>query len=195
MFKPHTTVVILGVLATSFTLTGCSMNGMDMGGGSSSGSPSASADNFNNADVTFAMEMSAHHQQAIEMAQLVLDKSGIDPKVTTLAQDIKAAQDPEIQQMKSWLAGWGQKTDAMSGMDHSGMLMPASDMTALEEAAGLDASKLFLTQMTAHHTSAIEMAKTEVDKGKNADAVALAKRIIDAQTAEISKMSDILAKL
>ena len=129
------------------------------------------------------------------MSQMLLDKSDIDPRVVTLAQDIKAAQGPEIKQMKSWLSDWGQKSDSMSGMDMSGTLMSDSDMNDLKSSTGLAASKLFLTQMTVHHKSALIMAKTEVDSGKNADAVKLAKDIISTQTTEITKMSNILTSL
>jgi uncharacterized protein (DUF305 family) len=192
MFKPRTAMAIAGALAVSLALSACSTGANS---GSTSSSSSSASTKFNTEDVNFATDMTAHHQQAIEMAQMVLDKSGIDPRVSTLAQNIKAAQGPEIKQMKSWLAEWGQNSDSMSGMDMSGTLMSDSDMKALEESAGLDASKLFLTQMTTHHKSAVTMATTEVDKGKNTGAVALAKKIIAAQTAEISTMSDILATL
>ena len=129
------------------------------------------------------------------MSQMLLDKSAIDPRVVALAQEIKAAQGPEIKQMKSWLSDWGQKSTGMSGMDMGGMLMSDGDMKSLQSSTGLAASKLFLTQMTVHHTSALVMAKTEVDSGKYADAVKLAKNIISTQTTEITKMSDILATL
>lgn len=185
-------IVIAGVLAAALTLSACSTGANS---GSTSSSSLSASTKFNTADVTFATGMAAHHEQAIQMAQMLLDKSGIDPRVTTLAQNIKAAQGSEMKQMKSWLAEWGQKSDSMSGMDMSGTLMSDSDMKALNGSAGLDASKLFLTQMTTHHKSAVTMATTEVDKGKNADAVALANKIIAAQTAEISIMRDILATL
>ena len=126
---------------------------------------------------------------------MLLDKSAIDARVVTLAQAIKAAQGPEIKQMKSWLSDWGQKLDSMSGMDMSGTLMSDADMNALKSSTGLAASKLFLTQMTVHHKSALVMAKTEVDSGKNAEAVTLAKNIISTQTTEITQMSEILASL
>ena len=141
------------------------------------------------------MDMIDHHQQAIDMAQMVLDKTGIDPRVTTLAQNIKAAQGPEIATMKSWLAGWGQKSDGMSDMNHGGMLMSDSDMAALKAATGLAASKLFLEQMTTHHQGAIDMAKTERTEGTSSVAKVLAQKIIDAQTAEITQMSGILTTL
>ena len=46
--------------------------------------------------------------------------------------------------------------------------------------------------MIKHHTGAVEMATTEQSDGKNADAVALAKKIEAAQTAEIAHMKDLL---
>ena len=51
---------------------------------------------------------------------------------------------------------------------------------------------MFLTMMIEHHTGAIEMAKTEQSKGKNADAKALAKEIEAAQTTEIAEMKKML---
>jgi uncharacterized protein (DUF305 family) len=68
----------------------------------------------------FAQHMIPHHQQAIEMSDIVLAKQGIDPRVVDLANKIKAAQGPEIEQMKSWLNQWGMPTmsmmPGMSGM-------------------------------------------------------------------------------
>ncbi len=191
MYKPRKTLVIIAILGSAITLSACS-TAADSG---TTGSSSSSSSSFNTADVSFATDMAAHHQQAVEMSQMILDKNDIDSRVVALAKDIKAAQGPEIDQMKSWLSDWGQKPDSRSGMDMSGTLMSDSDMTDLKNASGLTASKLFLTQMTTHHKSAIVMAKTELDAGKNADAIALAKKIISAQTTEITTMSDILSTL
>ncbi len=196
MLKSRTTIAIVGLLAASLTLAACSTGGIDAGGGASSSvPPSNSSARFNDADISFAMAMVVHHQQAIDMAQLVLDKKDINPRVTTLAKDIKAAQGPEIEKMNSWLKDWGSSSTGMSGMDNGGMLMSDGDMAALKAANGVPADKLFLQQMTIHHKGAIGMATTELKDGKNPDALALAQTIIDAQTAEIAQMSDILATL
>jgi uncharacterized protein (DUF305 family) len=191
MYTPRKIFVILAIVGSAVTVSACSTAATPGTTGSSSSASAA----FTKADVSFATDMSAHHQQAVEMSQMLLDKSDIDPRVVTLAQEIKAAQGPEIKQMKSWLSDWGQKPDSMSGMDMGGTLMSDSDMNDLKSSTGLAASKLFLTQMTVHHKSALVMAKTEVDSGKNADAVTLAKNIISTQTTEITTMSDILASL
>ena len=191
MYTPRKILVIAAIVGSVITVSACSTAATP----STSGSSSSASASFNKADVSFATDMAGHHQQAVEMSQMLLDKSDIDPRVVTLAEEIKAAQGPEIKQMKSWLSDWGQKSDSMSGMDMGGTLMSDADMNDLKSSTGLAASKLFLTQMTVHHKSALVMAKTEVDSGKNADAVTLAKNIISTQTTEITTMSDILASL
>lgn len=192
-----------GILATALVLAGCSdtggsdMEGMDHGNSASS-SPSASAEAsdavFNDADVTFAMEMVMHHQQAIEMSDTLLAKDGVHPDVVALAERIKAAQGPEIETMNQWLEDWGQDTD-MGGMDHGGGMMSEEDMAALEDADGETASSLFLEQMIMHHQGAIDMAEAQIDNGQNPDAVALAQKIVEDQTAEITEMQELLTQL
>ena len=191
MYSPRKILIIVAIVGSVIAVSACSTAATP----SSSGSSSSASASFNKADVSFATDMAGHHQQAVEMSQMLLDKSDIDPRVVTLAEEIKAAQGPEIKQMKSWLSDWGQKSDSMSGMDMGGSMMSDADMNDLKSSTGLTASKLFLTQMTVHHKSALVMAKTEVDSGKNADAVTLAKNIISTQTTEITKMSEILAAL
>lgn len=46
----------------------------------------------------FASGMVQHHEQSVEMSELLLAKYGVDPKVRDLAARIKAAQAPEIGQ-------------------------------------------------------------------------------------------------
>jgi uncharacterized protein (DUF305 family) len=166
----------------------------------------------NDADVMFAQHMIPHHQQAIEMSDMVLGKQGIDPRVIELANQIKAAQGPEIQQMQGWLTQWGNppmpsmpaadmpghNMPGMSGMPSTpGMsgMMSDQDMAALQNAEGAEASKLFLTQMITHHEGAITMAQNEIKDGQYPAAVELAKAIVTAQQKEIDTMKGILAKL
>ncbi len=51
----------------------------------------------------FASMMIEHHTQAIEMSDTLLSKDGIDERVTALAEQIKAAQEPRS---RRWKAGW-----------------------------------------------------------------------------------------
>jgi uncharacterized protein (DUF305 family) len=147
----------------------------------------------------FAQHMIPHHQQAVEMSDTLLAKQGIDLRVIELASQIKAAQGPEIQQMQGWLTQWGGPAmPPMSGHgDMPGMsgMMSEQDMTALKDAPGVDASKLFLTQMIAHHEGAITMAQTEIKDGQYPAAVAMAHAIVATQQQEIDTMKGILATL
>ncbi len=73
--------------------------------------------------------------------------------------------------------------------------MSDSDMTDLDQASAQDAGKLFLEQMIQHHEGAVEMAKAEVDEGRNAEAVAMARSIVSSQTEQITPMQDMLAAM
>lgn len=55
------------------------------------------------ADIAFACGMIAHHQGAIDMAEVLL-AHGEDPQMRALAEEIIAAQVDEIEQMITWLA-------------------------------------------------------------------------------------------
>lgn len=55
-----------------------------------------------NADVDFIKMMLAHHQGAVDMAEVEL-KYGKDPEARKLAETIIAAQQKEIAQMQDWL--------------------------------------------------------------------------------------------
>lgn len=147
----------------------------------------------NDADVMFAQHMIPHHQQAIEMSDVLLEKSDIDPRVTELAGQIKGAQGPEIDQMQTWLKMW----DSPPMGDHGGMagMVSDADMAALRDAQGVDAARLFLTHMIAHHEGAIDMAQEEVNDGRFEDAVQMARTIVIMQEQEIKKMREILDSL
>jgi uncharacterized protein (DUF305 family) len=187
-----TALALSAVLLLSGCATGTDDGSMpDMNHGSS---PSVGVDD---ADVMFASMMIVHHEQAIEMSDIVLEARGIDPTVTDLAERIKAAQGPEIEQLEGWLDEWDVNPDDRdaTGMDHGDGMMSEDDLTALREAEGTAASRLFLEQMILHHEGAVEMAQTQVDEGSDPEAVELAQTIIDAQTEEIQEMKDLLTAL
>ncbi len=187
MISARTPLLLAAALVATLALASCA------GTATTDTAASSDAAAFNDADVTFAQMMIPHHEQAVEMSDDLLAKDGIDPAVVTLATEIKAAQEPEITQLKDWLTEWNADENSMSGMgDGSDGMMSADDMTALQDASGSAASELFLEQMTAHHEGAVAMAQIEVDNGSNADAQALAANIIATQTAEIAVMADLL---
>ena len=152
------------------------------------GCASESNSGYSSQDIMFAEMMIPHHQQAIEMSDLAL-KNSTNPEVLALAQQIKDAQSPEIEQMKSW----GASSMAHMGHMMDGMLSD-EEMSDLAAATGSRFDKLFLEGMIKHHEGAIDMAEMVIDS-KNSEVAALAKAIIEAQRKEISKMKELLSAL
>ena len=203
--KRHLTAATLA-LAGALVLTACgggddtatsdSGSGMTMEHGSSS--PSASVNALGNqADVDFLTGMKPHHEQAVEMSDMVLAADPPAP-VAELAEQVKAAQAPEIEQMEQMLEDLGASSDEdhMSGgmMQHGGMMSDA-DMQMLMDATGTDAARMYLEGMIEHHNGAIDAAETEIADGKYPPAVELAETIAKNQAAEIAEMEGLLASL
>jgi uncharacterized protein (DUF305 family) len=190
MNRTKTLLTSATAIVATLTLAGCADTAGNTSSDSSSSSESAV---FNDQDVMFAQMMLPHHEQAVEMSDMFIAKGdSVDSDVLALAETIKDEQGPEIDQLTTWLDDWGQDTSA--SMDHSmdGM-MSESDMTALDDAEGAEASRLFLEQMTEHHKGAVDMAQQEVDGGENPDAVEMAKNIVETQTAQIDQMDALLS--
>ena len=165
-------------------------------------SVSGSTSAHDGADVAFAQGMIPHHSQAVDMAGLAADRAGND-RMKQLAASVENAQGPEIEQLRGFLAAWGQP-EAPAGTDHAGMghsstggsgMTTDAQMQQLEQARGTDFDRMFLQMMTAHHEGAVEMARTELAGGRNPEAKALAQKIIDEQQAEIATMANLLSTL
>jgi uncharacterized protein (DUF305 family) len=196
--------VLIGAaaLAALVTITACSSSGNQTAtsgtssAGSSAGSTSTPGTSAHNqADVTFAQNGIPHHEQAIPMSDAILAKQGIDPRVIQLATQFKADQGPELQQMHSWLSQWGQPTLTMTpNMPMPGML-PDQDISALQNAQGVDATKKFLTEMIECHEGTIAMAEDEIKDGQYPPAVALAHSISTREQQENTTMQGILDSL
>jgi uncharacterized protein (DUF305 family) len=202
MNKKIPVAVSTGVLTLALVLTGCADNSTAPSSESTSPSQSSSTSAANEADEMFVTMMIPHHEQAIEMADMLLAKDGADARVVELAEEIKAAQGPEIDKMLGWLEDWGVEydPDSMGGMDHGSMggddsMMSEEDMTMLESADAVEANSLFLEQMIVHHEGAVDMAQTALDDAQNPDVLELAQQVIDDQTAEIATMQELLGQL
>lgn len=166
----------------------------------SHGAPEKNAAEHSEADVEFAQMMLPHHEQAIQMSDIILAKDDIPADVVELAEEIKAAQGPEIQQLTEWLEEWGEPVEP--GDDHGshdmstmeGMLSDG-ELGQLADAEGTDAARMFLEQMIAHHEGAVTMAEDEVSGGTYQPAVELARTIITTQQNEIDAMHNMLNSL
>jgi uncharacterized protein (DUF305 family) len=163
----------------------------------------ANGDVFNDADSRFASDMLQHHAQALAMVDLTVGRD-LDPELAALAEEIRAAQGPEIQTFTEWLTAWdapipetvrdhahAHGDGSTVDMEMPGMLT-ADEMDELEAASGGEFHRRWLELMIAHHEGAVEMAGDEVEDGAFEPAVDLAKSIEKSQGAEIDRMNAML---
>jgi uncharacterized protein (DUF305 family) len=149
----------------------------------------SSKTSFSADDQMFAAMMIPHHEQAIQMSELALLNS-TDPEILALANEIKAAQGPEIEQMKSW--GSSMMGSHAGHMMDEGMLTD-DEIEQLKSARGAEFNRLFLEGMIKHHQGAIQMAEMIIDSA-NDEASQLGKNIVESQSAEIERMRQLLSR-
>ncbi|RVW10397.1 DUF305 domain-containing protein [Prescottella agglutinans] len=152
-------LVSIGAAAAAVTLlVGCADDESGDGTNGTAVTTSANASGtaeqggaHNEADVAYVQMMIPHHEQAVEMAELVPSRSS-NPDVVALAAQIEQAQAPEIEQMEGWLKAWGAPEPSKvpmpgngettaGGTDHDGMdhggTMPGMPMTSAPGMSGM----------------------------------------------------------
>lgn len=134
------------------------------------GSATSATGAHNQADVTFATDMIAHHLHAVQMADMALTQV-TNSDVKALAQAIKAAQGPEITQMSGWLTGWKRPVPSASSSAMGGTggkaatgtgMMSDADMTTLGNASGATFDRMWVTMMIQHQ---VGDQPTRADRG------------------------------
>jgi uncharacterized protein (DUF305 family) len=168
-------------------------------------------------DAGFARDMSTHHLQGVEMANLALTRA-TDPEVRSIAFDISATQTNQVGRMQGWLALWGvplsggtpmswmggtgSSAHDMSGMDMGTTgpaLMPGmateDELTQLGTLSGNAFDVQFLRLMIRHHQGGLKMARYGAAHADLAVVRNLARSIADTQTAETTTMAGILTRL
>jgi uncharacterized protein (DUF305 family) len=141
-------------------------------------------------DTAFLAAMTAHHEAAIEMADLAREQAD-HAEVRQLADRIIATQGDEIEAMDGMherISGMsmGEGGHGTMGMSEHEMGMDM-DMASLRSAEPFD--RAFIDAMVAHHQGAIRMARVELEEGSDPEVKDLAEAIIAAQSREIAQMN------
>ena len=148
----------------------------------------------------FARDMSTHHAQAVEMSEIVRDKTQSE-EIRILASDIALTQQGQIGRMQGWLSVWNLPPTGlepqMAWMGHEtdgqmpGMASP-EEIERLQGAPPDEADRLYLRLMIPHHQAAVPMARAALE-GTNEPVVEdLADVVIVTQKGEIQVMRDLL---
>ena len=155
------------------------------------------------AEAGFARDMMVHHAQAVEMAEIVREKTE-SQDIKILARDIALTQQAQIGMMQGWLQVWGlpptSTEPAMSWMGHPtegrmpGMASP-QEISELQKASPEEAEVLFLQLMIPHHEAALPMAEAVLEETSHEEVEQLATAIAASQEAEIHTMQEMLQRL
>jgi uncharacterized protein (DUF305 family) len=170
---------MLAALAATAALATTSCGGGASPGDAASGAPTS-------ADLDFVQMMIPHHEQAIEMAELALD--GRSSAVRDIATQILAAQTPEIDAMRAILARWGEGEDEHAA--HMGMsgMVSENDLVDLATLDGAAFDARWAALMIEHHEGAIQMARTVLADGTDAEVRAIAEAVVAVQEREIEAL-------
>jgi len=168
------------------------------------------------ADVRFMQDMIHHHAQALQMAELVPERTERED-LRRLALRIHTSQADEIAMMQRWLRERGEEAPDPDADDHAGhhghhghahhghgdhgempgMLTPRQ-MARLAAASGRAFDRLFLQAMIFHHEGALTMVEdlfAAEGAGQDADVFAFASHVDADQRAEIIRMRRLLDSL
>ena len=178
--------VLVLVVAVAFTVGAIAYVVGDRSGG---------ADPLNAVDVGYMQDMGYHHDQAVQMALLLLDKEGIDPNLKAFAQEIVIGQRYEQGIYSSTLDRFGHSSDPGDEvMGWMGEPMPIEDMTGLateeqmdqlRNAEGDEAAALWIALMSEHHLAGLHMADYAARYGQDRTTKNLAYATVKGQRSEV----------
>lgn len=164
------------------------MDGM-RGGGMMGGSGGMMSDS----DRHFIEQMIPHHQAAVVMADLALQKAQ-RPEIKALATRIKRVQTAEIAQMRAWYKQWYGSDVPTTNLGNAGGMMghmtrcPMLGGSVADLTTATDFDKAFIAAMIPHHQMALMMSNMVLAHGGKAELNNLARSIITSQSAEIQQM-------
>lgn len=201
--------VLIALVAVALVLSGVLVGVLVLPTDTSPAAPASDS-----IEVGFAQDMSVHHNQAIEMSAIALDRSP-DAVVRTLAYDVLTTQQSQVGAMQGWLALWDRPalpsgasmtwmTDSGSMAGHSmdttdagPMSMPGMASTAelqtLRRMSGEEFDGMYLQLLRRHHRGGIPMAEYGAAKASVPAVSTLAQSIFVTQTAEVDQI-DVLMR-
>lgn len=158
------------------------------------GSSEAALSGHSPADVLFVRGMISHHAQALDMVELVPDRTD-NEAVRRLARRIEVSQKDEIAIMERWLEERGGILP--EGHDHEPLMpgmLTGEELSRLADATGDAFDRLFLELMIRHHEGALVMVADLFagGGGQEPQVYRIASEVDAHQRAEIARMREML---
>jgi uncharacterized protein (DUF305 family) len=189
------TFALIAVIVLAITASACGDDEEESGSGGDNTAAQTSPQADRAAERGFLEAMVPHHESAIEMAEMAVERAEA-PEIKKLAEAIRDAQQPEIEQMgkiHQRLFGSALKPN-MAGHEALGLSAEEAGMAGHEDAMKMletadPFDRAFIDEMVPHHEGAVKMAQAVLTKSDDAELKKLAQAIIDAQMREIEEMN------
>ena len=146
-------------------------------------------------DLQFIDSMIHHHEGAVMMSKMALEKTE-NAELRPFLQKIIDDQDKEIARLKEWRNDWYAGKPSALNMEMPGMKMGSEKMNTvshekeMQAMAGKDFDLHFIDMMIPHHEGAIVMAKDALQKAEHAEIKTLSSEVVREQEAEIKQMRE-----
>ncbi|CAA9515281.1 MAG: hypothetical protein AVDCRST_MAG12-3441 [uncultured Rubrobacteraceae bacterium] len=174
--------------------TGGGMAGMDhakMDHGPTGGEETARRmledENGEYSDKRFIDMMVPHHEGAVEMAEVALEKSDRE-EILDLSRDIVRTQNAEVGELRDIKEQEFGTSEIPMGMTEGEMRGMGMAMDAEELGRQRPFDRAFIDNMIPHHESAVDMANVALEESDNPRISELATGIVEAQEREIAQM-------
>lgn len=134
-------------------------------------------------EVEFLTMMIDHHQMAVHMSEMCVDKA-IHEQLVGLCESIMTSQAAEIAQMQAWLADW-------YGIDHEPSMDDPAHHEQMERLATLSGEEFevaFLEMMVEHHAMAVIEGRECLREAAHRELRRLCAGIVGTQLREIVRM-------
>jgi uncharacterized protein (DUF305 family) len=146
-------------------------------------------------EVVFARDMIAHHEQAVEMALILRDRTR-DSTLRDYALDIILTQQGQVGQMQGWLSSYGVPlvgvNPPMRGQGEMMGMAKRANVNALRTVSVPQLEVRFLQLMITHHEGGVMMARDVLERTGRPEVRRLAQSVVDGQSGEIRFMEGLL---
>lgn len=140
----------------------------------------------NSADQTFVAQMVPHHQLGIEMIDSAVLRSD-DVRLRKLVFQMQSYHEHELHQLSSLLQQW----EISPAETFPGSIDP-SRLAAIDQLSGPAYDIAWLNAMIEHHEGAVAIGQEEIASGQLPDLIAVARKVVITQQAEIIAMEKLL---
>lgn len=181
---PRRAPLVVLLAAVVVAVAGCSSGG---------DAPAGSAPVSNAADAAFVLHMLPHHERALEVGRLALER-GSDPRVRAFGQRILDEQTPERAALAGWVTTLGL-TPAPGDAAMADGYVDDDTLSRLRTEAQPAFDRDVLLASADSETGAAAMAGRELEGGTYSPAQDLARNIATAPQGEIPELRDLAAQL